>query len=198
MKVYIGRYNFRWVSDVHTNYMNLKYGRNAWQDNHNRLEAALEGFEDFLQAVYNLTINRYLDAHQRTIRVRIDSYDTWSMDHTLAHIIVPMLQQLKATKHGVPFVDMEDVPDILRVEDNKDEIEWMERRWNYVISEMIWAFNQKIRYDWESDYYKYEDDPTATFGLKLIWEDTEGRKAHQARMTNGFRLFGRYYESLWD
>ena len=96
------------------------------------------------------------------------------------------------------MVDMEDVPDILRVEDNKDEIEWMERRWNYVISEMIWAFEQKIRYDWESDYYKYEDDPTATFGLKLVWEDTEGRKAHQARMTNGFRLFGRYYESLWD
>ena len=205
MKVYIGNYTFRWVSDVHTNYMNLKYGRNAWGDNHNRFEAALEAFEDFLQAVYNLTINKILDKRtSQKIRVRIDSYDTWSMDHTLAHIIVPMLHQLKATKHGSSWVDDEDVPEELRStsaltkKDEYDVDEYHHRRWDWVLDEMIWAFNQKTRDDWEGDYYKYEDDPTTTFGLKLVWEDSEGRKAHQARMTNGFRLFGRYYESLWD
>ena len=62
---------------------------------------------------------------------------------------------------------------------------------------MIWAFKQKTRDDWEGDYYKYEDDPKETFGMKLVWEDKEGRKAHQERMNNGFRLFGRYYECLW-
>ena len=28
--------------------------------------------------------------------------------------------------------------------------------------------------------------------------DTEGMKMYQARITNGFRLFGKYYENLWD
>ena len=36
------------------------------------------------------------------------------MDHTLAMIIVPMLKQLKETKHGAPFVDDEDVPEELK------------------------------------------------------------------------------------
>ena len=33
----------------------------------------------------------------RATRVEIEPHDTWSMDHTLAMIIHPMLIQLKAT-----------------------------------------------------------------------------------------------------
>lgn len=129
---------------------------------------------------------------------------TWSMDHTLAHIIVPMLKQLQDTKHGSPWVDDEDVPEEYRStnappkEDEYGIDEYHHKRWNWVLYEMIWAFEQKNRDNWESDYYEYEDDPTATFGMKLVWEDREGRKAHQERMSNGFRLFGKYYEALWD
>jgi hypothetical protein len=28
--------------------------------------------------------------------------------------------------------------------------------------------------------------------------DWDGMKAEQTRITNGFRLFGKYYEGLWD
>jgi hypothetical protein len=28
--------------------------------------------------------------------------------------------------------------------------------------------------------------------------DNEGKKAYHDRITNGYRLFGKYYESLWD
>lgn len=28
--------------------------------------------------------------------------------------------------------------------------------------------------------------------------DWDARKAYQARITNGFRLFGKYYEGLWN
>jgi hypothetical protein len=28
--------------------------------------------------------------------------------------------------------------------------------------------------------------------------DSEGMARVQARITNGFRLFGKYYEALWD
>lgn len=49
------------------------------------------------------------------ISVRIDLHDTWSMDQTLAHIVLPMLVQLKRTKHGAPNTDNADVPKELRM-----------------------------------------------------------------------------------
>lgn len=205
----MGPYRSRAISNIHTNYMNQKYGRYEWDKNTTRFEHALEKLEDSLQWFYNSTINLILDKRPgQKIRVRIDNYDTWSMDHTLAHIILPMLQQLQATKHGSPWVDDEDVPEELRStnappkENDYDTDDFHHLRWNWVLDEMIWSFEQKVRDDWEGDYYKYEDDPTNTEGLglgfKLVWEDREGRKKHQERMSNGFKLFGKYYEALWD
>ena len=204
MKVYIGPYVYRWISYIHENYMNKKYGRFEWEDNNTRFERSLEKFEDALQWFYDNTINRIIDKKTRKISVRIDNYDTWSMDDTLAHIIVPMLKQLKDTKHGVPHTDMEDVSENCRVEDKENKIEWMMFRWHYVIDEMIWAFEQKTL-DWEDQYTTKEDnkvsdydamkgvDPEYTYTF-----DHEGMKTHHERMMNGFRLFGKYYESLWD
>jgi hypothetical protein len=184
--------------------MMLKYGL-EWDENKDWEDRAWERVEDAFQWIYNHTINLYLDKFEQKIKVRIDRYDTWSMDHTLAHIVVPMLKQLKETKHGSPYVDDVDVPEHLRNNSPKDKEFWTgdiddnhHARWEWILEEMIWAFEQKTRDDWEGDYYKYEDDPKATFGIKLVWEDREGRKAHQDRMSNGFRLFGRYYEALWD
>ena len=203
MKVYIGPYRSRWISVVHDRHMMRKYGL-EWSDNQDWKDRAWERVEDAIQWVYNHTVNLYFDKHEPKISVRIDNYDTWSMDHTLAHIIVPMLKQLQDTKHGSPWVDDEDVPEEYRStnappkEDEYGIDEYHHHRWNWVLYEMLWAFEQKNRDNWESDYYEYEDDPTATFGMKLVWEDREGRKAHQERMSNGFRLFGKYYEALWD
>ena len=203
MKIYIGPYRSRWISTIHDRHMMRRYGL-EWTDNADWKDRAWEKAEDVLQWIYNHTINLYLDKVELTVKVRIDRHDTWSMDHTLAHIVVPMLKQLKETKHGSPFVDDSDVPDELKStnsppkENEYDIDDNHHARWEWVLDEMIWAFEQKTRDDWESDYYKYEDDPTATFGMKCVWEDREGRKAHQDRMSNGFRLFGRYYENLWD
>lgn len=206
MKVYIGPYRSRLISHVHDRYMYKKYGRYEWDgENHTKFEDFLEKIEESLQWVYNHTINPILDKRKsQKISVRINNYDTWSMDHTLAPIILPMLKQLKATKHGSPFVDDEDVPEELRSteappkENDYDIDDNHHARWDWVMSEMIWAFEQKARDDWEGDYYKHENDPNEMFGLKLVWSDDEGRKAHQKRMSNGFRLFGKYFESLWD
>ena len=193
--------------------MNWKYGRFEWGDNINQFENALEKFEDGLQWFYNKTINLILDKRSgQKINVRIDNYDTWSMDHTLAHIVLPMLVQLHKTKHGAPWVDDEDVPEELRStsappkENDYDTDDFHFKRWDWVLDEMIWAFEQKVRDDWQGDYYEYDhvtpnkdsEDFSESLGLKLVWEDPEGRKAHQERMSNGFRLFGKYYENLWD
>ena len=145
---------------------------------------------------------------KQKISVRIDEHDTWSMDNTLAHIILPMLVQLKDTKHGAPNVDAADVPKELRATKKQlaaysktgETDDNYFKRWDWVLDEMIWAFEQKVKDDWESDYYKLEEGAGDGFpgGFKLVWEDREGCKAHQLRMTNGFKLFGKFYENLWD
>ena len=204
MKISIRNYPNRWISNVHTRYMDRKYGYVDWPvygsskglgpGKHQPFkEAFLEKLEDILQTIYNCTINLFLDRRMQKVKVHIDRWDTWSMDHTLAPIILPMLKQLKETKHGAPYVENVDVPKELRMnvhqklaykKDGTTDEKFFER-WDWILDEMIWAFEQKCRDDWMSDY-DYNK-----------W-DSEGANAHQERMTNGFRLFGRYYESLWD
>lgn len=148
----------------------------------------------------------------RNIKVRIDKYDTWSMDATLAYIILPMLHQLKETKHGCPDVNDEDVPKKLRVReathhDGEVDDNW-EARWDWAMDEMIWAFTQiNDNEDWEKEYcekageWHFEDEKDGM--SKMVWDkkaviDNKGIKAHRARMQNGFILFGKYYTGLWD
>jgi len=146
------------------------------------------------------------------------------MDHTLAHMILPMLKQLRATKQGSPLVDDEDVPEgigLRSTEAGPKENEWDTddnhfRRWDWVLDEMIFAFECKMDDSWEDAYrsgeidwkwkvagtdpntgkatlYETEDGPNHTYQC-----DYEGMKKVQKRISNGFRLFGKYYEGLWD
>ena len=151
-------------------------------------------------------IGPYPDEGDQKVDVHIDKWDTWSMDHTLAYIIVPMLKQLKATKQGAPFVDNEDVPEEWRM--SEEELDKFHdngtgdtkffARYDWVLDEMIWAFEQK-NIDWEQQYYgPWIDESGKPLGGHFEWVDDEGRKKHQERMSNGFRLFGKYYETLWD
>jgi hypothetical protein len=141
----------------------------------------------------------------RKVKVRIDKYDTWNMDHTLALIILPMLKQLRDTKHGSPSVDDEDVPEHLRSNPNRikmseDDIHKVESwdaddtihdRWNWVMDEMIYAFEMELDEDWEMEIYKRGGES---------WTDEKfaERKVINDRIANGFRLFGKYYRGLWD
>ena len=50
-----------------------------------------------------INIGKYKkNGNPRTEKIHIDPWDTWSMDYTLALIILPMLNQLKESKHGAP------------------------------------------------------------------------------------------------
>ena len=143
----------------------------------------------------------------RTFHVKIHKYDTWSMDSTLALIILPMLIQLKATKHGAPAVDELDVPEELRQKSpEEDLLEFGQdanffKRWEWVMDEMIWAFTQINAGNSSEKFYKY---PPAVKGesisevIKKTEVDLEGLMAHEKRIANGTRLFGVYYQSLWD
>ena len=142
----------------------------------------------------------------RQVYVRIDKYDTWGMDHTLALVALPMLRQLQATKHGAPHVDDADVPEHLKSTLVPKESEYDTDgnhflRWDWVLDEMIWAFEQKVDDSADSQFYDHgEPVPGENImdAVRRMKVDEPGLMAWQARKANGFRLFGKYYEALWD
>ena len=127
---------------------------------------------------------------EQSISVKIDKWDTWSMDVTLAHIIHPMLVQLKETKHTYPS-------------------DLTEEKWDSILDDMIFSFKSKL-YDWEEEFTsgvwdmelkdkiepgKMEmlEGPNHTYKV-----DQEGMKKYRDRVANGYRLFGKYYDHLWE
>lgn len=155
--------------------------------------------------------------HPQINYIRIDRYDTWSMDHTLSDIILPMLRQLQATKHGAPFVDDEDVPEGMNLrstEAEPKENEWDTdsnhfKRWDWVLDEMIWTFEQKVADDAESQFFDHSAYDGSRLGYREWLNDVTnnvsktkydevGHRAWCARKANGLRLFGKYFEALWD
>ena len=149
---------------------------------------------------------------ERTIKVHIDRWDTWSMDDTLAHIVLPMLKQLKAKKHGAPYVDMDDRPENLQCykePEDHDTDKFHFEAWDWAMDEMIFAFESKLDDSWQEQFESGESDlqwKKLEDGMSEMVNgpnhtkvyDWEGRKKYQERISNGFRLFGKYYESLWD
>ena len=167
-------------------------------------------------------VRKFLDfVHPKINYVKIDRWDTWSMDSTLGMIALPMLKQLQASKHGAPYVDDEDVPEELKsTSAPAKENEWDTddnhfKRWDWVMDEMIFAFEHHVNREWEEAYrsgefdwkseacawdengkatmYRQVDGPNNTYKC-----DYEGMKVVEDRIKNGFKLFGKYYQNLWD
>ena len=215
MKVWISNYRNHWISP-YTIIENIffwtdwsKCGRNKsiiddkdyvnhpawvdrWADRITPISTAVRVVLDFI--------------HPPIKYVKIDRWDTWSMDHTLAHIILPMLKQLDKSKHGAPYTNDEDVPEYLRShmaqpkenEWDTDSLHFM--RWNWILAEMVWAFEQELKDDDEAQFYEHYEinDWVWNKPMPKLKVDEKGLKAHQERKANGFKLFGKYYQNLWD
>lgn len=184
MKVYIGPYVERLVCNIHNDWMEFRYG-DRYMDSVTPLDLGIEYLEDFVQSIYNKTINLYLDNKKQKISVKIDKHDIWSADVTLAHIILPVLKEIKKSKSGSPCVDSEDVPEELRAPVGHDFSIDMDanfhKRWDWVLNEMIFAFEN-----------------IDTLGYIIEHElSQEDSRAFEKRVQNGFELFGKYYRSLW-
>ena len=113
------------------------------------------------------------------VSIQIHDYDVEAMDYTLALIIAPMLRKFKAARDCSPFVEDEDVPEAIRTTAAKvskkeyEEDEFLHDRWDWVLDEMIAAF-------------------------EAIAEDQESTKEREMRVDRGLRYFGKYYRSLWN
>lgn len=224
MKVHIGHYrNWTGPYQIADKIFFWIDRRGIFADNDPRLDRwdykAHDKFGDWLAEVDWLSnlCNWVESKKKRKVKIRIDHYDTWSMDHTLSLIIHPMLVQMKATKHGSPFVDDEDVPEHLRsaaapplTEEEKnyggtDSLH--EARWDWILDEMIWAFYQEANDDPDgpespSAYSRqigenihFDDSPENVMSWSKYHEENA---KFDERKANAFKLFGRYYRCLWD
>ena len=202
MKVYLSKYHYHWISP-YTVLEKVFFWREIDYD-----EPIIDKWSDRLTPICQ-GIQKVLDfIHPKINYVKIDRWDTWSMDYSLSFIVVPMLKQLKETKHGAPFVDDEDVPEELKStsappkENDYDTDENHFKRWDWALNEMIWSFEQNLDTNSEEKFFDHAewDEKEKDFGKNLhkIKIDQVGLKIHQDRKANGFRLFGKYYQGLWD
>ena len=216
MKVYIGPYShwfspYRWAKK----FLRWQYGVDQTivnLDTYDKVNSIARSRFKWLRAIED-----WFDArHTRKVQIRIDAYDTWSMDDTLTLIILPLLKQLQATKHGSPAVDDDDVPDELKsinappltelqISTGETDNNW-HKRWDWVLAEMIWAFEQKADEDAENQFHsdlnpnQPSDDPDISFeeSIERRTFDKDGYMVWQDRKTRGLTLFGKYFEGLWD
>lgn len=147
------------------------------------------------------------DDTERKISIKIDKWDTWGADHTLALIVAPLLQQLKETKHGSPNVDDMDVPEHLRStavapkENEWDTDDNWHLRWDYVMGEMIFAM-QEIASDKKGedsfyDHSEVDENANVMDQINAMKVDYEGLTLYQNRVQKGCELFGKYFQALW-
>jgi hypothetical protein len=212
MKVYMGPYRNRWTTQRFENwYIRIKYGNKQVPyfngvdligiedvgdlEDGDWLDRSVQKISDVWQDVLNLTVNQIIDGMDRRVKVRIDHYDTWSMDHSLALIILPMLKQLRKSAHSSGRVEDVDVPEELRstmvpaVEDYDIDDNY-HKRWEWVLGEMIWAFTQILDDNNDDLFFDRITIPTKY--------DKHGHRVHMDRIQRGTTLFGKYYQGLWD
>lgn len=147
---------------------------------------------------------------ERIVDIQIDPWDSWNAYETIARIALPVLKQLQKNKHGSPFVDDSDVPEEIRStsakpKDNEwDTDEFHHDRWEYALSEIIWALEQLVD-NKESDFFHWDEAAIAkkgsigdALGLGVCTIDREGLDAYNARITRGTTLLGKHLRSCWD
>ena len=186
MKVYIGPYT-KWVGVFQIVDFFMKPLKSFGVNEDMRFDVG-EWIDGKIPQIHNL-LNWVDSKKERNVKVKIDKYDTWNMDHTLSLVIYPLLIRLKEDKHGAPLVDDNDVPEELKSTSAAPKInEWDTdenhfKRYDYVLDEMIWKFKQI-----SECIEVYPGDGPG---------EMEAYKEHDRRIEEGLRLFGRYFRSLW-
>lgn len=209
MKIYLGKYKDNWISPY-----TIKEKFFFWKKDYDAFDKKPPAWLSRMCEVWFGIADK---VNPRREYIHIDKYDVWNMDATLAQIILPMLKVLKEQKNGSGCVEDEDVPYGLRSFNapvfNKDSGEWdsfLHLRFEWLLDELIWTFTAlhpdidyednyshgKIDHLWldcEDGNHQLHHGPKHTYSF-----DYEAYTEHCARVSNGLRLFGKYYRALWD
>jgi hypothetical protein len=164
MFVWIGRYRNHWnTQNLERIWYRWRYDKYDWEvtkKDRDRWDHAFERTMEFCQDYVCRPVNWIKRKIPRINIIKIHKYDTWSMDSTLAPIILPMLKQLNECKHGAPCTEDSDVPEHLRsTAAPSKENEWDTdalhfERWDWIMGEMIWAFEQLNDDDMGNDQFR--------------------------------------------
>ena len=231
MRVRIGKY-IHWYNTqrIEDKYLEWRHKKHAWdidERDHDWIDKTVMKLLDGWQNVLHYTVNQIQKRRERKIKVHVDRWDVWNANETLAHVILPVLKKIREDKQGAPFVDSKDVPKELRpkkltkkqkengaVDDKHFE------RWDWVLDEMIFAFECMVDDSWEDQFFTGESDIVWTnvdldgnevdddFDGMIYYRmdkgpndtrhfDKEGYDKYSKRIDEGLRLFGKYYRGLW-
>ena len=182
---------------------------------------ALEGYPDYVHNFgkwlaedkkgndsWLIKVCQWVDSkRKRKVSVKIDPWDSWNADRTLALIALPLLKQLQETKQGSAMVDDEDVPEEIRStnakpkENDWDNDEFVHARWDWVLSEILWALEQHTNDNSEDEFYDHsavnpKDNLMAQ--VKSTKVNREGLEAFHKRKQRGFELLAKYWQGMWS
>ena len=170
-------------------------------------------------------IGRYpKDDSARKIRVRIDRWDVWSMEHTLSLIILPCLKLFRSNMHGYPgcFIEPEcasgevspHTKPVVSPDDEQEEPGFI--KWKAILDKMIWSFEEIANFGLNEPPFpdkieEIKEEHVTGLGKGMPYTRTtttyeEGAveawkvlaKAYQDKVNDGLKLFGEYYQHLWD
>jgi hypothetical protein len=124
-----------------------------------------------------VSIGKYRKNSERKIKVEITREDTWSLDYTLALVILPALQEYKKILQETGIIwGCAFEPDDWNLSDKKARKKADKnaiKKQNEILDKMILAFQLVIE-----DDCKYE-------------------KENQIKVEEGLALFAEYYGALW-
>lgn len=178
MKVYVGPFvKYLSVMKFEDRYLEWRFNKEAYEvktRDHKWYDRVVIGTLHCIQLAIR-PINRFNEWRSRKIKIRIDKYDIWNADSTLALVILPTLRKIREDRFGTPEVEDCDVPFELHYRSTRsaEEIalgktlneitdDLREKRWNHVLDSMIWAFEQHEMdargKSWEDQYMSGESD----------------------------------------
>lgn len=100
--------------------------------------------------------------------VRVDYWDMWELDITLAKIIYPCLVKFKENLDGHPG-------------------DLTFEQWEEVLDKIAWSMNEIIKDDYLIQYCIQEGE--------YEWDKID---EHENKMQEGCELLGRYFRNLWE
>lgn len=177
MKVHIGPYK-DWVGPYQLSNLLMKVGFS---------EDTCFKIGEYLSETWVSTLLQYLHSKKkRNIKVKIDYWDTWSLDETLCYIIHPALIAFKKENLGIPFIKNEDIPEEFH-KSNEGSFpsatgSYNEEGFSWILDEMIWAFDP----EWDNK-----------FGIGMQDYTHEKCTKNEKRKANAQILLGKYLSTIW-
>lgn len=228
MRVKIGRYPHHFdTKDLLYRYLDWRYGVSEWlffgddghdgQPDYDWIDRSVIRTLKGVDWILDKCLNRFIDRSRGPKhKVTVDPHDVVSLDYTLGLVILPALKRFREDNDSIHIVDPVDVPSYLKP--SKDELDHYYQtmeiddkahaRWEWVLDEMIWAFECVVDKSWEDQYHTGNMDiqfeRTSNGYCSMVYGpdhthqfDSKGYEDHSKRIDRGLKLFTKYYRTLW-